>query len=594
MNIKEYLNHLTINPGVYLMIDKQGKVIYVGKAKNLKRRVSQYFVKQQKNKKTKALVANIKNFEVVVTDTETQALILENELIKQHKPRYNILLKDAKSYPYIFVSDDKHPRAGFYRGNKNKKYKYFGPYPSSNMVRDSLSLLKKIFKIRQCTNSVYRSRSRPCLEYQIGLCSAPCVSKISDDNYTQDVAMMSLFLSGKGAETLKLVADKMQNASKDLDFELAAHYRDQLISLRTIQEQHTSRNMEDIDVVCCVEKDSVYAVEVIFIRKGKQAGNECLFPKNTNTRNVNEVLSAFLPQYYIDRDIPKQIIINEHLEDKKLISSALNTRIIDKPRSDKKHYLNVAILTAKESLNRHLSSKFTKQSQLLKLQKTLNLKSVPKLIECFDISHTMGEATTASCVVFEKGLAKVKNYRQFNIKDITPGDDYAAINQAVFRRYSRQIKEKKALPDLVLIDGGIGQLNQAIMVLDSIGIESIKLVGIAKGEGRKAGLETLITINNEKTKKINLKPHDEALLLVNNIRDESHRFAIKSHRKKRDNRRKTSPLESIQGVGKLRRMAILNHFGGIQEVQKASTKELQKVSGISDSLATKIVASFKK
>ena len=593
MTIKENLKHLTKNPGIYQMIDKRGGVIYVGKAKNLKRRVSQYFTKNQSDGKTRALVANIKDFDVIVTDTETQALLLENELIKQYKPRYNVLLKDAKSYPYIYISDDKHPRVGFYRGKKNKKHYYYGPYPSAHVVRDSLSLLKKIFKVRQCTNSVYGSRSRPCLEYQIGLCSAPCVGKISNDNYTHDVAMMSLFLSGNGVETLRLVSDKMQKASKDLDFELAAHYRDQLIALRTIQEQHSSRSMEDMDVVGIAQKDGLHAVEVLFIRSGKQIGNECIFPKNTKFRNVDEVLGAFLPQYYIGKETPKQILISETLKDKKLISLALETKIIDKPRSDKKHHLKVAILTAQENLNRHLASKFSKHSQLLKLQKTLNLESLPNLIECFDISHTMGEATTASCVVFKKGLAKTKDYRQFNIKDITPGDDYAAINQAVFRRYSRQIKGQKALPDLVFIDGGLGQLNQAIMVLDSIGIESIKLVGVAKGEGRKAGLETLITVNNGKPKKINLKPHDEALLLVNNVRDESHRFALKNHRNRRDNRRKSSPLESINGIGKARRMAILNHFGGLQEVQKASTKELQKVNGISHSLATKIVASLK-
>ena len=594
MPIKEKLNNLSQQPGVYQMLDNNEQVIYVGKAKNLKKRVSSYFSKQHLDGKTRALVANVKNFEVIVTETETQALLLENELIKQYKPRYNILLKDAKSYPYIYITSDKHPRVSFYRGQKNKDYQFFGPYPSAHVVRDSLAILKKIFKVRQCTNSVYRSRSRPCLEYQIGLCTAPCVGKISDENYEQDVAMMSLFLSGKGKETLGKVSDKMQQASIDLDFELAAHYRDQLIGLRTIQEQHSSQSMGDMDVVSIVEKEGIHAVEVLFIRSGKQIGQDCIFPKHAKGKPSKEVLSSFLPLYYLGKDRPKQLLLSEKLIDKTLIASALNTQIIDAPKKDKRHFLKIATLTAEENLKQHLISRFTKRSQLIQLQKTLNLSSLPNTMECFDISHTMGEATTASCVVFEKGLPKVSKYRQFNITDITPGDDYAAMNQAVFRRYSRLLKDDKLLPDVVFIDGGLGQLNQAIMVMDSIGIESIQLVGVAKGEGRKAGLETLIMVKEGKTQKINLPPHDQALMLVNHIRDESHRFALKNHRKKRAKKRQTSSLENIKGVGKLRRMALLNYFGGLQEVQKASCDELQKVSGINLALATKIANSFKK
>jgi excinuclease ABC subunit C len=594
MSVKDKLKNLSQYSGVYQMLDMNEQVIYVGKAKNLKKRVSSYFSKQHSDGKTRALVANIKDFEVIVTDTETQALLLENELIKQYKPRYNILLKDAKSYPYICITNDKHPRVSFYRGQKNKDYQFFGPYPSAHVVRDSLALLKKIFKVRQCTNSVYRSRSRPCLEYQIGLCTAPCVGKISDENYAHDVAMMSLFLSGKGKETLGKVSDKMQQASIDLDFELAAHYRDQLIGLRTIQEQHSSQSMGDMDVVSIVEREGIHALEVLFIRSGKQIGQDCIFPKHAKGKSSKEVLSAFLPLYYLGKDKPKQLLLSEKLIDRILIASALNTHIIDTPKKDKRHFLKIATLTAEENLKQHLISRFTKRSQLMQLQKTLNLSLLPNTMECFDISHTMGEATTASCVVFEKGLPKVSKYRQFNIKDITPGDDYAAMNQAVFRRYSRLLKEDKPLPDVVFIDGGLGQLNQAIMVMDSIGIESIKLVGVAKGEGRKAGLETLIMVKAGKTQKINLPPHDQALMLVNHIRDESHRFAIKNHRKKRDKRRQTSPLENIKGVGKLRRMALLNYFGGLQEIQKASCDEIVKVGGISKALADKIVEKLRR
>ena len=594
MPVKDKLKNLSQHPGVYQMLDKKDQVIYVGKAKNLKKRVSSYFSKQHSDGKTKALVANIKDFDVIVTDTETQALLLENELIKQYTPRYNILLKDAKSYPYIYITNDKHPRVSFYRGQKNKDYQFFGPYPSAHVVRDSLSLLKKIFKVRQCTNSVYRSRSRPCLEYQIGLCTAPCVGKISDENYTQDVSMMSLFLSGKDKETLDKVSNKMQQASIDLDFELAAHYRDQLIGLRILQEQHTSQSMDDIDVVSIVEQEGIHAIEVLFIRSGKQIGQECVFPKHAKGKNVKVVLSAFLPLYYLGKDTPKQLLLSEKLADKTLIASALNTRIIDTPQKDKRHFLKIAALTATENLKQHLISKFTKRKQLEQLKITLNLDSLPNVMECFDISHTMGEATTASCVVFEKGLPKIKKYRQFNIKNITPGDDYAAMNQAVFRRYSRLLKDDKSLPNVVFIDGGLGQLNQAIMVMNSIGIESVQLVGVAKGEGRKAGLETLIMVKDGKTQKINLPPHDQALMLVNHIRDESHRFAIKNHRNKRAKKRQTSPLENIKGVGKLRRTALLNYFGGFQEIQKANRDEIAKVDGISLALADKIVEKLRR
>ncbi len=595
MTIKEKLKNLTSSPGVYQMLDKRDLVIYVGKAKNLKKRVSSYFAKEHHNDgKTRALVANIKDFKVIVTVTETQALLLESELIKLNNPRYNILLKDAKSYPYIYITNDKHPRIGFYRGNRNEKYQFFGPYPSANVVRESLDLLKKIFKVRGCTNAIYRSRSRPCLEYQIGLCSAPCVGKISNDNYTQDVRMASLFLSGKGKKTLDKISEKMQLASEGQDFELAARLRDQLIDLRIIQEQHSSKSMGDMDVVSIVEQDHTHGVEVLFVRSGKQIAQEFVMPKNSKGKNLEKVLEAFLPLYYLGKDTPKQILVNHKLGDKKIISSALNTNIIDSPQKDKKHFLDIATLTAKEELNQYLVSKFTKHSQLLHLQKTLNLKKLPNIMECFDISHMMGEATTASCVVFEKGLPKVAKYRQFNIKDITPGDDYAAMRQVIFRRYSKALKDDSPMPDIVFIDGGLGQLNQAVMVMNSIGVDDVQLVGIAKGEGRKAGLETLIIIENNKVNKINLPPHDQALLLVNHIRDESHRFAIKNHRKKRGKKRTTSPLENINGIGKMRREALLNYFGGLQEIQKASIAEIQKVSGINLMLATKIAASFKK
>ena len=588
------LKNLSKNSGVYKMLDQSGNVIYIGKAKNLKNRVSQYFIQSSQNSKIRALLKNIYDFSVIVTKTETQALLLENDLIKQYKPKYNILLKDAKSYPYIYISNDKHPRLGLYRGKKNKSYEYFGPYPSAHVARDALALLKKIFKVRQCTNSFYRSRSRPCLEYQIGLCSAPCVGKVSDVKYTQDVEMVNLFLNGKSGKLLNQVSQKMKQASIDLDFEAAANYRDQLIGLRTIQERHGSQFSSDMDVISIIQESNIHCIEVIFVRSGKQIGNESFFPKNAKGETCEKVLSAFLPLYYLGKSTPKQIILSHKLEDKALIASALSTKLIQSPGIDKKLFLEIATLNAKENLKQHLLSSFTKKKQLECIQKTLALSKLPEVMECFDISHTMGEATTASCVVFEKGLPKVSKYRQFNIKDIKPGDDYAAINQAVYRRYSGLLKSKKAMPDIVFIDGGLGQLNQAVMVMNSIGIESIQLVGVSKGDGRKAGLETLITIENDKVNRINLAPHDPALLLINHIRDESHRFAIKNHRHKRALKRNTSPLENVKGIGVNKRRALLNYFGGLQEIKNTSIDELQKVVGINLKLATKIQETLKR
>lgn len=592
----EKLKNLTTQPGVYQMLDKQGMVIYVGKAKNLKRRVSSYFSKTHQDDKTRALVVNIQDFDVVITDTETQALLLENELIKHYKPRYNILLKDAKSYPYICITNNKHPRVDFYRGVKNKSTQFFGPYPSAHMVRDSLNLLKKIFKVRQCTNATYRSRLRPCLEYQIGLCSAPCVNKISDKDYAQDVEMMSLFLSGKGVQTLDNISQKMQIAAKNQKFELAAHLRDQMIGLRMIQEQHISQSMDNMDVISVATQDGMHAVEVLFIRLGKQIDQECIFPKHTKGKDNKEVLSAFLPLYYLGKDTSRQLLLSEKLLDKKIIAEALSTRIIDTPQKDKRHFLKIADLTAQENLKQHLALKFTKRTQLKQLQTMLNLKKLPNTMECFDLAHTMsmGEVTVVSYVVFKKGLPEVKKYRQFNIKNITPGDNYAAINQAIFRHYSRLLKDRRSLPDVVFIDGGLGQLNQIIMMMESIGIESIQFVGVIKDEGKKTGLKTLIMIKEGKIQKINLPPHDQGLILINHIRDESHRFVIKNHRKKHGKQPTTLALEGIEGVGKTRRVALLNHFGSLQELQQASVEEMQKVSGISLTLATKIVKTFKQ
>ena len=411
--------------------------------------------------------------------------------------------------------------------------------------------------------------------------------------YAQDVEMVTLFLNGKGSRLLNQISQKMEQASIDLDFEAAANYRDQLIGLRTIQERHGSQFSADMDVISITQESNTHCIEVIFVRSGKQIGNESFFPKNAKGETCEKVLSAFLPLYYLGKSTPKQITLSHKLEEKTLIASALSTKLIHSPGINKKHFLEIATLNAKENLKQHLFSSFAKQKQLESIQKTFALSNLPEVMECFDISHTMGEATTASCVVFEKGLPKISKYRQFNIKNIKPGDDYAAINQAIYRRYSDLLKSKKTMPDIVFIDGGLGQLNQAIMVMNSIGIESIQLVGVSKGGRRKAGLETLITIENDKVNRINLAPHDPALLLINHIRDESHRFAIKNHRKKRAVKRNTSSVENVKGIGVNKRRALLNYFGGLQEIKNASVDELQKVVGINYKLATKIQETLK-
>jgi excinuclease ABC subunit C len=588
-NIKEKLSNLTTKNGVYQMFDIDDEIIYIGKAKNLKNRVSSYFNAGRSDNKTIAMVNKIAYFEVIVVETETKALLLENELIKKHKPKYNILLKDSKTYPYIFISNDTHPRIGLYRGLKNKKYKYFGPYPSVGIIRESLALMKKIFKLRECANSVYKSRSRPCLEHQIGLCSAPCVDKISIENYNQDSKNASDFLHGKSTHILKSIEVKMQNCAQNQDFELAAHYRDQMQSLRKIQEQHNSNSDFDIDFVAISKENGTSCVQIIFVRDGRQIGDETIFPKNVSNLKENEVLEVFLPLYYVEQKPPKILVLSNKIDDKQILEKAFKCKILQRIDNDKKHFLNIAKLTAKENLKHYLNKINRVKTQVEYLQKILNMPNLPNHIECFDISHHSGEATIASCVVFKGGAPSKKDYRSFNISGITGGDDFAAMRKAIFKRY----KDNNNIPDLLLVDGGLGQLSQAIMVFDSIGIET-KIVGVAKGENRKAGLETLILKEGDEVKKINLKPDDIGLNLVNRVRDEAHRFAITKHRKKFKKIRNKSILENIEGIGESKRKALLNYFGSADEIKNAGMQELIKVNGINEKIAIKIVDFFNK
>lgn len=593
---KAFLKTLTSRPGVYRMLDTEGTVIYVGKAKNLKRRVSSYFSRHDNSPKTRALVSQICNIEITITHTENEALLLENNLIKEHKPRYNILLRDDKSYPYIYLSDDAFPRLGFHRGSRNSKGRYFGPYPSASSVRESLNLLQKLFPVRQCENSFFRNRSRPCLQYQIKRCSAPCVDYISDECYREDVRHAVMFLEGKNSDIIDELLQRMDQASRELEFEQAARYRDQIANLRRVQEKQyvMGESSGNLDVIAAVQQNGVGCVQVFFIRNGRNLGNKTYFPRHTAQAESTDILSAFLPQYYLAgaRSIPAEILINEELEDQPLLEKVLGEQagrkvaISSKLRGDRARWLQLATTNAEQALASHLANKQNIMARFEALQEALELDDMPQRIECFDISHTMGEATVASCVVFDTNGALKSDYRRFNIEGITPGDDYAAMQQALTRRFKRLKQGEGKFPDILLIDGGKGQLSQAEQVLEELQVIGVILIGVAKGPTRKPGLEQLILSGQDTP--IILPADSPALHLIQQVRDEAHRFAITGHRQRRAKARRTSPLEGIAGLGPKRRQQLLRQFGGLQEVARAGVDDLAKVKGISRNLAQSI------
>jgi excinuclease ABC subunit C len=593
INFSAFLKNMTVQSGVYIMRSSEHQVLYVGKAKNLKKRLSNYFQNKVHPLKTQQLMSLVCDIEVMITQDEVEALLLESEQIKRFLPRYNVLLKDDKSYPYIHISAAKHPQMTLFRGIK-KTGAYFGPYPSTYVVRQSIHLLQKIFRIRTCSNSVYANRSRPCLEYQINRCSAPCVGKITDEDYESSIDLVSLFLKGKDKQVLNDIAEKMQNASEQENYEQAQFHRDQLISLRKIQEKQTNHLDSDIDVIYFLREQGICCLQLLFVRYGKQVSQQSFFPKNISEVSDEKVVSSFIAQYYLERARPSEVVLNVLPEDRELLEKSFKLKFIIQPKNEKNRLLKITKINAKNSLRERLLRFDKQQKQLLRIQSILGLKNLPNHIECFDISHMMGEATVASCVVFNKGKPNKQQYRQFNIKDVIAGDDYGAMKQVLFRRYARLKKEEKSLPDLILVDGGLGQLHQAIAVLKELELE-IQLVGVAKGEGRKAGLETLICLDeNEQTQRIVLPPDDIGLTLINFVRDESHRFAIKQHRLKRDKKRHTSVLDNIEGIGEKKRQVLLNYFGGIQEIKKATIEQLAKVSGINDVLAENIFKAMYK
>lgn len=594
---KAFLKTLTSRPGVYRMLNAAGEVIYVGKARNLAKRVGSYFTRSVSSPKTHAMVSQIANIEVTVTHTENEALILENNLIKELRPRYNVLLRDDKSYPYIYISADEFPRLAFHRGPRRAKGDYFGPYPSAGAVRETLNLLQKVFRVRQCEDTFYRNRSRPCLQYQIKRCTAPCVGYVSEDTYEEDVRHAMMFLEGKDSQVINELVTKMEQASVSLEFEQAAMYRDQIASLRRVHErQYVSAEGGDLDIIVSDVRNGVGAVQVFFIRAGHHLGNKTFFPKHTQDADAAEVLSAFLPQYYLGKPVPNEVLVNHALEEKAWLESVLaeqagrKVSISHNLRGDRARWLEMAQTNLNEALARQLVSKSGLQQRFEALQDALGLDDLPQRLECFDISHTQGEATVASCVVFDQDGPRKSDYRRFNIEDITPGDDYAAMHQALTRRYTRLKKGEGKLPDILFIDGGKGQLTQAREVMAELAVSEVILVGVAKGPERKAGLETLYLSGHSEP--IILSPDSPALHLIQQIRDEAHRFAITGHRQRRAKARGKSPLEGIPGVGAKRRRDLLNQFGGWQEVERAGVDDLAKVKGISQELAQRIYDAF--
>ncbi|NOY61562.1 MAG: excinuclease ABC subunit UvrC [Gammaproteobacteria bacterium] len=595
---KNYIRSLTNKPGIYQMCDSTGKVLYVGKALNLKKRVASYFRTTNIAPKTRALVTQIAAIEVIVTHTEDEALILENNLIKKLKPRYNILLRDDKSYPYIYLSSDHDfPRLSFYRGAKKEPGRYFGPFPSGGAVRESLNLMQKLFPVRQCEESFFRNRSRPCLQYQIKRCTAPCVSLVDKPRYEQDVRHAVMFLEGKNSEVINELAKKMEQASAQLNYESAARYRDQIAALRRVQEkQYISSGTQDVDVIASVVQGGVGCVQVFFIRGGLNLGNKTFFPRLPDGADAIEQLSAFIPQYYLNKEPPGEILVNQPPTDSRLLCQVLSAEngrqitISHNVRGDRLRWLKMAESNAAHAIAHRLADRTGTQQRFEALSQALQLHSTPQRIECFDISHTMGEATVASCVVFGTEGALKPEYRRFNIKGITPGDDYAAMNQALTRRYTRAKKGECKLPDMLLIDGGKGQLREAEEVLEELQITGVTLIGVAKGPQRKAGHESLFLSGSQDP--VILPGDSAASHLIQQIRDEAHRFALTGHRQRRAKSRTSSPLEIIPGMGPKRRRQLLQQFGGLQGVSRAGIEELANVPGISKQLARRVYDAF--
>ena len=590
-----FLRNLSHRPGVYCMLNAKGKVIYVGKARDLRKRVSSYFHRAHTDTKTVSMMQHVAKVDVTITNTEAEALLLEYNMIKRHKPRFNVVLRDDKSYPYIHVATDHpYPRIEFHRGARKGNGRYFGPYPNARAVRKTVNELQKLFLIRSCQDSYFSNRTRPCLQYQIKRCTAPCVDYIDSETYREDVDAAILFLEGKNRKVIDSLVARMERAAGQQDYELAARYRDQITRIKTVEaEQLVSRNfVKDIDVITAASRPGVHCVTVLFIRNGSVLGSRNNFPKVAGDPEKEEMLSGFLAQYYLGREAPGEIIVDASIEDKQLLEEGMSrqsghkVQIRHRVRGDRLNWIQMARTNAEQGVNMQVATNASIRNQFEVLAEVLKCDEVPSRLECFDVSHTSGEATMASCVVFNQGGPVSSDYRRFNLSPAAAGDDYAAMAEALSRRYARVKKGEAPVPDVLFVDGGKGQLAEAMTVLDELGLDEIRVVGVAKGRSRRPGQEQLF-LAGQNTPTI-LPPDSPALHLIQRIRDEAHRFAITGHRKRRAKARTTSRLESIPGLGPKRRRELLRQFGGLQGVQRAGVGDLAKVHGISRSLAQRI------
>ena len=593
---KAFAAALSTAPGVYRMYAADDTLLYVGKAGALRKRVTSYFNNSPKSPRIQSMLSQVARMDVTVTRTEAEALLLENQLIKSLTPRYNVLLRDDKSYPYVLLTREEWPRIAFHRGARAVPGRYFGPYPSVTAVRETLNLMQKLFRIRNCEDSVFRNRSRPCLQYQIGRCSGPCVGLVAEADYAESVRQATLFLDGRSDELTRELGAAMEQASARLEFEQAARLRDLVASIRTLQaRQYVDGHAADLDVLACAMQGSQACVLLLAFRDGRNLGTRTFFPKTNGEDSAAEVLGAFVSQYYAEQPAPQEIVLDREIPDVELIEHALaasagrKVQLKWNVRSERAGYLDLARRNAEIALATELTSRNAQTARSEALKDLLGLSEVAKRIECFDISHTMGEATVASCVVFNANGAVRSQYRRYNITGITPGDDFAAMHKAIERRFQRAVEEGGVLPDVLLIDGGAGQLAQAQAALADLGVAGVTLVGVAKGVERRAGHEALVLPDGRELRPGAASP---ALQLIQQVRDEAHRFAITGHRGKRQKARMTSKLEDIPGIGPRRRASLLKHFGGLAGLKAAGADEIARVEGVNAALAERIYANL--
>jgi excinuclease ABC subunit C len=596
-DLKKEIKKFPSLPGIYRMINDKDEIIYIGKAKDIKKRVTSYFGKNHASPRTKMMVSNINSIEFTVTNTEAEALILENNLIRNHMPRYNVIFRDDKSYPYLKISGDQYPRISFHRGAQKKDQNYFGPFPNSPAVRDSIKLLQKVFLLRTCENSVFKNRSRPCMEHQIQRCSAPCVNLISEEDYREDIEQAMMFLNGKDTKVINSLSEKMNIFSQNNEFERAAVFRDRIQSLRQVRlKQFVSDFSEDdADIIAIEEKDGVFCVNLVMIRNTKHLGDKSFFPKGIADNTDNNILEIFIAQYYDEKSPPPVVIIEKKVNKDLLekffeLKNYKKIKIITRLTNEKRMWMEMSKKNALIAISQKSNETLSFKNKIKAFTQLLKIPSNKNRIECFDVSHMMGEGTVASCVVFDKNGIQKKDYRRYNIKNNKPGDDYAAMQEVLERRYKKIVDTDGVRPDVVLIDGGKGQLGIAVKIMKQLSLDDIILVGVTKGEKRKSGAETLHIANGDILENIDI--NNMGFQLIIQIRDEAHRFAITGHRARRKKARFTSSLEEIEGIGQTKRRNLLVYFGGIQGIKEADVRELLLVEGINVKLAESIYNHF--